>query len=73
MMKTTSLALAAVMSTFLIQATPASAGQSCWGLEGQALQDCIDNLVDELGKIGHESNSDTQTVKIKKSSRQKSR
>ena len=75
-MKTTSVLAAAVFSVFVLQGTAANAGQSCWGLQGKALSDCIDKLVDDLAKSGHETNSSAQTtVKMKSAtiSRQKAR
>jgi len=59
-----------------MQGTAANAGQSCWGLQGQALQDCIDKLVDDLSKAGKETEqAGQQTLQVKKSTitRQKRR
>lgn len=75
-MKTTSLVTALIFSAFMFQGTAANAGQSCWGLQGQALEDCIDKLVDDLAKAGHETNSAAnKSVTLKKSTitRQKTR
>jgi|GEM_PF-3856626 len=75
-MKTASIVAAAVFSAFVMQGTAANAGQSCWGLQGQALQDCIDKLVDDLSKAGKETEqAGQQTLQVKKSTitRQKRR
>ncbi|MES0880824.1 hypothetical protein [Roseibium sp. SCP14] len=75
-MKTASILSAAVFSAFVIQGTAANAGQNCWGLEGQALKDCIGKMVDEIAQTGHETEQPNQQLqKLKKTaaSRQKTR
>ncbi|MEM9635895.1 MAG: hypothetical protein AAGA50_31555 [Pseudomonadota bacterium] len=75
-MKTASILSAAVFSVLVMQGTAANAGQNCWGLEGQALKDCIGKMVDEIAKTGHETQQpNQQSQKLKKAavSRQQTR
>ncbi|MES0811645.1 hypothetical protein ABLO27_19315 [Roseibium sp. SCPC15] len=76
-MKTASILSAAVFSVLVMQGSAANAGQNCWGLEGQALKDCIGKMVDEIAQTGHETEQpnqqQSQTLKKTAASRQKSR
>lgn len=53
-MFTKTLKTAAILGfvTLIGTGTTAQAGQSCWGLEGQALKDCIAKMVKDICEAG---------------------